>query len=191
LNVWIAASAPLCLHHPSCMHAAWWVRGCFAVFHVRLHACRRGRIHARQNEKRRYGFCSAFDTLLAQANGAGLYRLQGLILQRGVAIMTLWAIPVAAFLCVLRACVRAWGRGRDGGGDGGGGGGGGDAAPQKPKPTPLVQHAKSNAPNATRNAIIPPLPPPPPPQPSQPTQPPRRVGTCSRSRSSPICCWWT
>jgi hypothetical protein len=59
----------------------------------------------------RYGFCSAFDTLLAQANGAGLYRLQGLILQRGVAIMTLWAIPVAAFLYVGAGGGRSRGRG--------------------------------------------------------------------------------
>jgi len=46
----------------------------------------------------RIGFSAAFDTLLAQANGARLYPLQGLIVQRGMVILTLWIVPVSLFL---------------------------------------------------------------------------------------------
>ena len=46
----------------------------------------------------RIGFSAAFDTLLTQANGAKLYPLQGLIAQRGIIILSLAAVPVAALI---------------------------------------------------------------------------------------------
>ena len=41
-----------------------------------------------------FGFCSALDTLLSQANGAKLYRLMGLQSQRGMVMLTIASLPV-------------------------------------------------------------------------------------------------
>ena len=47
-----------------------------------------------------FGLCSALDTLVAQAFGAKAYSLMGLHSQRAAVIMTIFAIPVAAFWCI-------------------------------------------------------------------------------------------